>query len=521
MCSGSCSTGSRTRSSYLFRVRESRQTIRDIAEAVMRRVVGNRLGSDVLTVGRVAVSAEVKEEMQKILSEYETGVRLVTVELQDVTPPDPVKPAFNEVNEARQDRERTINQAQEQANREIPKARGEATRTVTEAEGYAVERVNRANGEATRFRAILAEYQRAPEVTRRRLYLEAMGGILPEAKALYIVDSDQKALLPWLRMESGQTCPAAAGKRREESHGRGTAHENALNIGLALVGGRHRRLSGTFYTLEEGEQAVIVQFGRPVGDPVTEAGLHVKLPLIQEVRRFEKRLLIWDGDPNQIPTKGREFIWVDTTARWRIADAKKFLENVASEAGARSRLNDIIDSVVRDQVSGSELVELVRSASWEVPKGEILEEVPAEVREELKKRGGARTRGDHPHHPGRGPQGHPPVRDRAGGCAHQAPRLRAERAREGLCPDDLGTQADRGAVPLRGRRPERRDPGDHGEGAAPDPLHRLPAGPGNPRKSRRRGDARVRGSLRRAIPSSTPSRAPWRPTRRGRTRTRW
>jgi len=195
---------------YLFRVRESRQTIRDIAEAVMRRVVGNRLGSDVLTVGRVAVSTEVKEEMQKILSEYETGVRLVTVELQDVTPPDPVKPAFNEVNEARQDRERTINQAQEQANREIPKARGEATRTITEAEGYAVERVNRASGEATRFRAVLAEYQRAPEVTRRRLYLEAMGSILPEAKALYIVDSDQKALLPWLRLESGQM-PAAAG----------------------------------------------------------------------------------------------------------------------------------------------------------------------------------------------------------------------------------------------------------------------------------------------------------------------
>ncbi len=195
---------------YLFRVRESRQTIRDIAEAVMRRVVGNRLGSDVLTVGRVAVSTEVKEEMQKILTEYETGVRLVTVELQDVTPPDTVKPAFNEVNEARQDRERTINQAQEQANREIPKARGEATRTVTETEGYAVERVNRANGEATRFRTVLAEYQRAPQVTRRRLYLEAMGSILPDAKGLYIVDSDQKALLPWLRLEPGQaTGPGA------------------------------------------------------------------------------------------------------------------------------------------------------------------------------------------------------------------------------------------------------------------------------------------------------------------------
>ncbi len=197
---------------YLFQIRDTPQTIRDIAEAVMRRVVGNRLGSDVLTVGRAAVSTEVKEEMQKILTAYEAGVRLVTVELQDVTPPDPVKPAFNEVNEARQDRERTINQAQEQANREIPKARGEATRTITEAEGYALERVNRANGEATRFRAVLEEYQRAPEVTRRRLYLEAIGAILPEAKALYIVDADQKALVPWLPLEPGAK-PAAGGKQ--------------------------------------------------------------------------------------------------------------------------------------------------------------------------------------------------------------------------------------------------------------------------------------------------------------------
>ncbi len=193
---------------FLFQVREPRQTIRDISEAVMRRVVGNRLGSDVLTVGRVAVSTEVKAEMQKILSAYETGVRLVTVELQDVTPPDTVKPAFNEVNEARQDRERTINQAQEQANREIPKARGEATRTVTEAEGYAVARINRANGEATRFTAILTQYQRAPEVTRRRLYLESMADILPQAKALYIIDSDQKTLLPLLQLGARQP-PAA------------------------------------------------------------------------------------------------------------------------------------------------------------------------------------------------------------------------------------------------------------------------------------------------------------------------
>ncbi|MGH7364733.1 MAG: SPFH domain-containing protein, partial [Candidatus Methylomirabilales bacterium] len=158
---------------------------------------------------------------------------------------------------------------------------------------------------------------------------------------------------------------------------------------LAIAGGVLALLallvvSGTFYVLDESQQAVIIQFGRPVGEPITEAGLHLKLPFVQEVRRFDKRLLIWDGDPNQIPTKGREFIWVDATARWRIADPKKFLESVSTEAGAQSRLDDILDSVVRDFVSGHPLIELVRSSTWQAPPPELLEEAVKEREEELK-----------------------------------------------------------------------------------------------------------------------------------------
>ena len=197
---------------YLFQVRDAPKTIRDITEAVMRRAVGNRIGSDVLTTGRVAVASEAKNEIQKILSAYESGVRLVTVELQDVTPPDTVKPAFNEVNESRQDKERTINKAEERANREIPKARGVAAQSISEAEGYALERVNRAQGEATRFESILKEYLEAPQVTRRRLYLEAMTGLLADMKGLYVVDQDQKAMVPWLSMESGAQ-PSAQGRQ--------------------------------------------------------------------------------------------------------------------------------------------------------------------------------------------------------------------------------------------------------------------------------------------------------------------
>jgi regulator of protease activity HflC (stomatin/prohibitin superfamily) len=344
---------------------------------------------------------------------------LVTVELQDVTPPDTVKPAFNEVNESRQDKEQTINKAQEQANREIPKARGVATQRISEAEGYALERVNRAEGEANRFEAILGEYQGAPQVTRRRLYLEAMTDFL----------ADMKGSILWIGSE-GHGALAPIGVQGTTGHRKEAAMKFTLKtviIGIAVV--IVIVLNSAFYSVEEGQQAIVVQFGRPVGEPVTEAGLHIKLPFVQEVRRFEKRLLIWDGDPNQIPTKGREFIWVDTTARWRIVDAKKFLENVASEEGAQSRLNDIIDSVVRDQVSSSELVELCAAHRGKFPKNEELKDIPKEREEELK-REIARGREEITRTILAEAKRSSPVRHRAGGCAYQASRLCEKRSRE-------------------------------------------------------------------------------------------
>lgn len=128
------------------------------------------------------------------------------------------------------------------------------------------------------------------------------------------------------------------------------------------------------YIIDESEQGIIVQFGEPIGDVVSDPGLHWKLPFIQEVRRFDKRTLDWDGDVSQIPTLGREFIVVDTTARYRIADPLQFLRSVRDEAGARTRLDDIIDSVARDIVSGTDLEEIVRSADWNVDVTEIVEE---------------------------------------------------------------------------------------------------------------------------------------------------
>ena len=130
-------------------------------------------------------------------------------------------------------------------------------------------------------------------------------------------------------------------------------------------------LYASVYILDEAEQAVIVQLGAPVEDPVTQPGLHFKVPFIQEVRRFDKRILSWDGDPNQIPTRGEQFISVDTTARWRIADPLVFMQRVQNERGATMRLNDILDSVVRDKISATDLVEIVRSKDWKVSEADL------------------------------------------------------------------------------------------------------------------------------------------------------
>jgi len=184
---------------YLFNVRDPVMTIRDISESVNRRIVGNR-SFDYVLQNREEVNRMAQEELQKILDEYETGVRIVNMRLQNVVPPDPVKGAFNEVNEAQQEKERLINEAQETYNRKIPKAKGTAERTINGARGFALERVNRAKGDVARFSAVLKEYRNAREVTKQRLYLEAYQMILPNARKIYIIDSEQRGLLPLLQL---------------------------------------------------------------------------------------------------------------------------------------------------------------------------------------------------------------------------------------------------------------------------------------------------------------------------------
>ncbi|MFA5411149.1 MAG: FtsH protease activity modulator HflK [Candidatus Omnitrophota bacterium] len=184
----------------LFNTRHPLDNLRDISEVVMRRFVGDYSVDEVLTTKREEIDDLAQQAMQEILDSYQTGFQIVTVKLLDVNPPDKVKPAFNEVNEAKQEKEKVINQAWEAYNKVIPKARGEAEKTIREAEGYALDKVNRANGEAERFLATLAEYKKAPEITRKRLYLETLMSVLPKAKEKYIIDPRQSSILPLLNL---------------------------------------------------------------------------------------------------------------------------------------------------------------------------------------------------------------------------------------------------------------------------------------------------------------------------------
>ena len=183
---------------FLFVVRNPRNIIRDVSEVIMRRLVGDYTVDEVLTIKREEIDHQAQIETQKILDEYQTGVQVVTVKLLDVNPPDKVKPAFNELNEAKQEKEKMINQAWEAYNKVVPKAKGEAERTIREAEGYSLDKINRAKGEAERFLATLNEYKKAPEITQKRLYLETLNEVLPKVKDKYIIDPRQSSILPLL-----------------------------------------------------------------------------------------------------------------------------------------------------------------------------------------------------------------------------------------------------------------------------------------------------------------------------------
>ncbi len=185
---------------FLFKLRDPESTFRYMNEAIVRKIVGDNSVDEVITFGRARIALEAKEELQALCDLYEIGIEVNQLIFQDVNPPEPVKPSFNEVNESLQEKETKINDAYAEYNQEIPRAQGEAEQMIRAAEGYATERVNRAQGDANRFKSIYREYARAPLVTRKRLYLEAITEILPKMNKKIIFDEQQKNILPLLNL---------------------------------------------------------------------------------------------------------------------------------------------------------------------------------------------------------------------------------------------------------------------------------------------------------------------------------
>jgi membrane protease subunit HflK len=196
---------------YLFKVRNPEETFRAMNEAIMRQVVGDRTVTEVLTVGRQEIETRVETDLQALAKQYELGITLDQVVLQDVNPPNPVKPSWDAVNQAQQQRDRLINEARAEYNKVVPRAKGEAEQAILQAQGYALDRVNRAQGDSARFKSVYDSYRKAPDVTRRRMYLETMGRVLPSLGSKVFVDKDVKGILPLLPLQNIMGEPAKGG----------------------------------------------------------------------------------------------------------------------------------------------------------------------------------------------------------------------------------------------------------------------------------------------------------------------
>ena len=187
---------------FLFDVREPRGTLRDVSESVMREVVGDRTVDEVITIGRQEIETEALTKMQALATKYAMGISIDQVQLKNINPPEPVQASFNEVNQAQQEKEKLINEARRDYNKVIPLAEGEKDQRIREADGYRLKRINEAEGDAARFSALLAEYIKAPAVTRRRIYIETMQDVLPGIRSKIIVDEQTRSILPLLNLDS-------------------------------------------------------------------------------------------------------------------------------------------------------------------------------------------------------------------------------------------------------------------------------------------------------------------------------
>jgi regulator of protease activity HflC (stomatin/prohibitin superfamily) len=296
--------------------------------------------------------------MQALSTKYAMGISIDQVQLKNINPPEPVQESFNEVNQAQQEKEKLINEARRDYNKVIPLAEGEKDQRIREADGYRLKRINEAEGDVARFSACW------PSTPRRR-----------RSHAAASTSRPCRACCPaYAPRSSSMNRPAGYSRCLNlDSHTGERSHEQKRPDALLVVVGIGAYLAmSALYTVSEVEQVIITQFGKPVGDPVTSAGLKIKVPFIQDINPIDKRVLEWDGSPSDMPTKDKLYISVDLFARWRITDPLQYFLRLRDERSAQSRLDDILGSETRNAVAKHELIEIIRTTKDREPLRDAL-----------------------------------------------------------------------------------------------------------------------------------------------------
>jgi membrane protease subunit HflC len=311
--------------------------------------------------GRAQIATETEKLMQAMLDRYGTGIYVQKVTLQNALPPDQVAAAFDDAVKAKQDRERQKNEGQAYANDVVPRARGQASRLLQEADGYNASVTQRADGDASRFRQILVEYAKAPAVTRQRLYLDMMQSVLGNSSKVLI---DQKAgnnllylPLDQLLKQSAAGAAVAADAARPRRRGRTMKATTPL---LALLVAALLVLSQSLYTVDQKQYAIKFQLGEFI-DAKTEAGLYLKVPLLQNVKFYDKRILLLEtSDPDRVTTSEKTPLKADFIAYWRITDVRKYYQSVTGdEETARRRLAQTIRANLAEEINKRTLHEAI------------------------------------------------------------------------------------------------------------------------------------------------------------------
>ena len=368
-------------------MRNPEENVRAGAEAAMREIIGKSNLQFAQTEGRSRIEQDTKDLLQRILDDYGLGVRISQVQLLRVDPPQEVIAAFRDVQAARADKERSINEANTYRNQVLPRAKGEAEAIIQRGEAYKAQTVARASGDAQRFTQVYEQYAKAKDITTERIYLDTMEEVLRNVnKVLVDKNTSGTGVLPYLplpefrtgqpapsRPSSTPAAPTAAGPGRQPM----TNRTIAVLVGLAVV---IFLLTQTFYTVDPTKQVLVRQFGAIVGNPKTEPGLYAKVPLIQDIQHIDRRLLDYEAEEFEIIAGDQKRLVVDAYARYKITNAKTYAQTVP---GGEPALRGLLDSLINSEIRG------VLSS---VPLHAILTDQRANLMEEITRRVNGKTK---------------------------------------------------------------------------------------------------------------------------------